>query len=196
MTATDQVRAILDYRRFVISDMLRFFDWGDMLRAKLFQMMNTTLCLLPLLASIFLFGCRESSHDHQHGHSHHGHSHTPPHGGTAVILGDEQYHIEFVHDTAGGKLQAYILDGHMDKFIRLTNEVFQVSAQLNSKTETLSFKAVATPATGERVGDSALFEAEASWLKTATNFSATIPRLIVRGQSFENVQFQFPGIHD
>ena len=158
--------------------------------------MNAAWPLLPLLASFFLLGCRESKHDHHAGHSHHGHDHTPPHGGIPVVLGDEQYHLEFVLDAANGKLQAYVLDSHMDKFIRLTNEGFQGSIQLNSKTESLDFRAGASSATGEKVGDTALFEAQADWLKATTNFLGTIPKLAVRGRTFENIQFQFPATHE
>jgi len=156
--------------------------------------MNTLFRLLPLLASICLFGCRESNQSH--GHSHHGHTHTPPNGGTAVILGNEQYHIEFVHAPASGKLQAYILDSHMEKFIRLTNESFQVTARFDSRTELLDFKAMASSATGERAGDTATFEAEAAWLNTTTNFVGTITRINVRSHTFENVEFHFPDNHE
>jgi hypothetical protein len=154
--------------------------------------------LLPLTAAVLatLAGCRDSHSDHKTAEkscdkAHH-HEHTPPHGGTAVVLGDEQYHLELVRDAATGRLQAYVLDGHMDNFVRLTNESFQLTAKLPGKSEPLVFRAVTTTTTGEKVGDTALFEAQAGWLKTTTNFDAVIESLVVRGARFENVSFNFP----
>src|SRR5688500_557791 len=51
-----------------------------------------------LVALVLLAGCGESKH------SGHGHHHTPPHGGTPVILGNEDYHLEFVLDASNGKI--------------------------------------------------------------------------------------------
>jgi hypothetical protein len=141
-----------------------------------------------VLALVLLAGCGES----KHGDSHHGHQHTPPHGGTPVVLGNEEYHLELVLDPASGKLQAYVLDGHMDKFIRLTNESFTVTAKLVGKPETLVFRAVANPATGEKVGDTSQFEAQAGWLKSASAFAGELDALTIRRKRFEKVPFTFP----
>jgi hypothetical protein len=141
-------------------------------------------CLTVLLLALALLaGCGEAKH------SGHGHHHTPPHGGTPVILGNEDYHLEFVLDAANGKIQAYVLDGHMDKFIRLTNESFTVTAKLVGKPETLVFRAVPNAATGEKVGDTSQFEAQAEWLKAATAFAAELDELTVRRKKFAKIPF-------
>lgn len=108
------------------------------------------------------------------------------------MLGKEQFHLEFVLEATNGLMQLYVLDGHMESFIRLTNTAIEVSAQVDGKSRALSFDAVATTASGETVGDTALFEARAEWLKTTTNFDGTIKALTVRGARFENVVFNFP----
>jgi hypothetical protein len=140
--------------------------------------------LLPLVLAL-LAGCGES----KHGDSHHGHQHTPPHGGTPVVLGDDEYHLEFVLDAANAKIQAYVLDSHMDKFIRLTNESFTVTAKLVGKPETLVFRAVPNPATGEKVGDTSQFEAQAGWLKLASAFTGEVDSLTIRKKKFDKVSF-------
>ena len=145
--------------------------------------MKTYPFTVLLFALAFLAGCGESKH------SGHGHQHTPPHGGTPVILGNEDYHLEFLLDAANGKMQAYVLDGHMDKFIRLTNESFTVTAKLVGKPETLVFRAVPNAVTGEKVGDTSLFEAQAEWLKAATAFSAELDELSVRRKKFAKIPF-------
>ncbi len=120
------------------------------------------------------------------------HEHHPPHGGTPVVLGDESYHLEFVLDPVEGKLQAFILDGEMENFIRATALRFEVVAIVNGEKRPLVFDAVADSATGEKVGDTALFEASADWLKSTPKFDATLVSLSIRGTSFEAVKFNFP----
>jgi len=142
--------------------------------------------LLVFLA--LLAGCGDS----KQGDSSKGHQHPPPHGGTPVVLGNEDYHLELVFEPASGKMQAYVLDGHMEKFVRLTNESFTVTAKLVGKPETLVFHAVPNAATGEKIGDTSQFEAQAGWLQSATAFAAELDQLIVRGKRYEKVPFTFP----
>ena len=142
-----------------------------------------------------LVSCRES-HKGDQSVQPHNHEHTPPHGGTPVVLGDEEYHLELVLDPASGKLQAYVLDGHLQDFVRLSAESFEVMAKLPNKPETLIFRAITTTATGEKVGDTALFETQADWLKTTTVFDAMLKVLIVKGKKYENVAFNFPKGND
>lgn len=113
-----------------------------------------------------------------------------------MVLGAETYHLELVREPEAGKLTAYLLDGEMENFIRSSETSFTVDAVVNGKTNTLVFQAIANSATGETVGDTAQFEAQAAWLKTAANFDATLRQLTVRGRRFENVAFKFPRGND
>ena len=124
------------------------------------------------------------------------HEHKPPHHGTPVVLGKEEYHVELVLDAAAGRLQAYIMDGELENFVRVPAESFAVAAMLPGKEEVLTFKAVANNATGEKVGDTALFEAQADWLKTNAAFDGVLRQLTVRGTAYENVTFNFPKGND
>lgn len=108
------------------------------------------------------------------------------------MLGDEAYHLEFVNDPETGTLNAYIIDGHMETFIRLTNTSLTLSVARGGTNETMELKALANNATGEKVGDSSHFAASAGWLKTATNFDATIPSIDIRGTVYTNVAFNYP----
>lgn len=109
-----------------------------------------------------------------------------------MVLGDEAFHLEFVRDEEAGKLQAYVMDGHMENFIRIKAESFKVKVEGDLEPAELELKAVANDATGETVGDTSLFEVQADWLKTTTNFTASIPVFELRDQKFENVSFKFP----
>lgn len=159
-------------------------------------MKHFLLVLIPALA-VFT-GCKDD-HGHHHGHDDHGHSHSdhghhhdPPHGGAPVVLGDEAFHLEFVNDPETGTLNAYVLDGHMENFVRLTNAALSVSVARGDTNETLELKALANNATGEKVGDTSHFAATAEWLKTATTFDAVIPSIEVRGTTYTNIAFNYP----
>jgi hypothetical protein len=119
------------------------------------------------------------------------HQDRPPHGGTPVALG-ENYHIEFVLDAASGTLSAYILDDEMEEFLRSGMPSFEVTAKVGGAEQTLVFKPVANSATGETVGDTALFTAQAGWLKTAKTFDAVIKSVTLDGTEFTHVGFNFP----
>ena len=120
------------------------------------------------------------------------HQHHPPHGGTPVVLGDEVYHVELVRVAAEGKLQAYLLDGEMENFIRSAAPSFQVDAIVDGQPQVLRFDAIANPATGETVGDTSLFEARAGWLKSTKTFDGILKSITVRGTTFTDVEFNFP----
>jgi hypothetical protein len=126
----------------------------------------------------------------------HKHEHKPPHGGTPVVLGKEIYHLEFVLDPDTGKFQAYVLDGEMENFVRSPMATLEVVADVAGKPQTLTLNAVSNPATGETVGDTALFETQASWLKVTREFDAVLRSITIRGSTFTDVKFNFPKGND
>ena len=120
------------------------------------------------------------------------HQHHPPHGGTPVVLGAEAYHLELVRDADTGRLSAYVLDGEMENFIRIAAPTLELSLTTAGAPPKLTLAAVANSATGEKVGDTSLFEAQADWLKTTATFDATLATIEIRGTSFTAVAFNFP----
>ncbi len=152
-------------------------------------MMKTLLALFAVLALACFTGCDAQP---KSAPSHGGHHHEPPHGGTAIDLGDEEAHLEFVLDAAAGKLTCYVLKPHMSGFQRITQESLELAATVGGRTETLTLKAVANAATGEKVGDTSQFEAQADWLKTAKSFDAEVKSAVVLGKTFTATKFNFP----
>jgi hypothetical protein len=148
---------------------------------------------------VFLSACKGGDkHDEHDGHDHgkenkaaH-HHHEPPHGGTGLTLGDEEFHVEFLRDAAAGKMKAWILLPHMSGYARIKMESFDVIAKVGGEDKTLTFKSQANTATGETVGNSSLFEAEADWLKTADKFDAVLKELKIRDREYRDVAFNFP----
>lgn len=150
------------------------------------------MILLPrfLLAFALLFtlaGCGKSS---QGGGG--GHAHTAPHGGKLVELGQHAYNVELVRDAAAGKLTAYMLDGHAENFIRIEAPSLALVFTVNGEPHGLLLRAVASQATGETVGNTSQFEAEAEWLKGAGELSGVIKTLPIRGSVFSDVSFRLP----
>lgn len=159
--------------------------------------MNPRRHLLSLvLLTIAVAGCAKKetpSHDSPAAMKH---EHKAPHGGTPVVLGRETYHLELVLDRTAGKLSAYVMDGEMEKYVRCAAKSFTVLVTTPGNRVPLVFHAVADSATGETVGDTALFEATADWLRTTTSFEATLVSLEIRGNAFSDVAFHFPEGND
>jgi hypothetical protein len=114
-----------------------------------------------------------------------------PHGGYSVPLGDDAYQMEFVIDSASGRMDAYILDAEMENYVRISAPSFDVAVQLPDGTNIvhsrLHFVAVANPATGETVGKTSQFEAQAEWLKGAHSFAGVLQEINVEGTTFNGV---------
>ncbi|MFM8471221.1 MAG: hypothetical protein ACKODH_14890, partial [Limisphaerales bacterium] len=152
--------------------------------------MKNLFAVLCVSALTCFTGCDRQPKSSGHGHS--GHHHEPPHGGTAIDLGDEEAHLEFVLDAAAGKLTCYVFKAHMAGFQRITQETIELSATVAGKPESLTLKAVTNAATGEKPGDTSQFEAQADWLKTAKTFDAELRTVNVRGKDYAALKFNFP----
>lgn len=114
-----------------------------------------------------------------------------PHGGTPVVVGSHGYHLELVRDAEKGRLQAYVLDGHAEKYVEVTESSFDMVATIGAKEERLKLQRA--PAAGKPLSQaSSLFEGTAEWVKTATNFNAVIPTITLKGKTFKDVKVSFP----
>jgi hypothetical protein len=153
----------------------------------------------PILTLAFaiglLAGCSEHAPSVPPSDAAHLHKDVPPHGGTPVVLG-EDYKMELVLDTPAGRLDAYVFDSEFENFVRIKTEAFEMTAKLPGGEEVLAFKAVPNAATGETVGDTSMFEAQADWLKTQKSFDAVLKQVTVRGNTYSNIVFNFPKGND
>ena len=100
--------------------------------------------------------------------------------------------MEILREAESGKLKLWVLDGHLENFIRVKIESFEVKAAFGDRAESLTFLAMPNSATGETVGDTSYFEAQADWLKETGKFTAEIVSLDIRGSKFEGVKFDYP----
>lgn len=143
---------------------------------------------------VVVSGCRKSASnsdgDGQEGHSH---SHAAKNGGVLIELGDHQYNMELLLDADSGVATVWFLDGHAEEYVRVKQASFDVDVESNGEARQLSFAAVANSATGETAEESSQFEARAEWLKTTREFTAKLGVLEVGGQSYQGLQFLYPG---
>ena len=163
------------------------------------KLQNTFVMWAAILAIVFAqLGCekkgapRGEQEEAHETHAHH--EHTAPHGGTLVVLGEEFAHVEFVLDETTGKLTAYVLDGEAEKPVRLTEETIglKINRLDSEQTVTLQLQAVPNILTGETEGDTSQFEGQLDALVGATEFQAEIASIAVMGQTFTDVDFEFP----
>ena len=144
------------------------------------------------LAAGFLVGCSKTETAAPAMEAVHHHEHKPPHGGAPVELGEEENHVEFVLEAPDGKLQAFVMDGELENFVRIAALSLEVTAEVSGRQEKLMLQPVANNATGEKVGDTALFEAQADWLRTTPVFDAVLKEITIHGKTFTNISFNFP----
>jgi len=111
------------------------------------------------------------------------HTHQAPHGGTLVELGEEFAHVELLLEGKSGKLTAYVLDGEVEKPIRLE----QREIVLKGKSGSVALQAVGSPLTGEKPGDTSQFEGQSELLKGAREFDAAIVQIMVKGKELRDV---------
>ena len=146
-----------------------------------------------MLAVLVVLGQAGCGGGHDHDHSHAGpHHHEPPHGGAGVTLGDEAAHIEFLADAETGTMIAWFFTPHMERYLRVQVESFEVLAKLPEGEARLTFHAVANAGTGETVGDTSQFVAGADWLVGVEAFDAVLPEVSVRGRVYRSVAFNYP----
>lgn len=119
------------------------------------------------------------------------HQHAAPHGGVLVELGNHEANLEFRFDAGRGVMQAWVLDGHAENFVRIAQRSIEVEAVSGGRGRLLDFVAVADSLTGETAGDTALFEADAPWLREAKAFDGRVKAITVRGKSHQDVAFVY-----
>jgi hypothetical protein len=124
----------------------------------------------------------------------HGHDHFngPPHGGTPVQVGSHAYHLELVRDASAGKIQAFVLDGHMEHYRKVSEKSFELVAKIGTNQHRIEFQRAPEPGQTKVADASSMFEAKADWIKTASKFDGVIPTITLGGKTFTNIVFSFP----
>jgi hypothetical protein len=149
--------------------------------------MKYTVLLFLLLG---LAGCARKEPALPGSTSAEGHTHAAPHGGQLVELGEHQFSLEFKYDAARGVLQAWVLDGHAENFVRVSMALFDVQ-EAGGQKRIITLQAVANGMTGEKAGDTSAFEGDAAWLGEVGHFDGVVKAIQVRDSVFRDVGFHF-----
>ncbi len=118
--------------------------------------------------------------------------HQPRYGGELVPLDNHAAHLEFVFDDAAGKLTMYVWDGHVSKSVRIKAKEIPFTVDLDDAEVALKLSAVASPLTGETVGDTSKFELSSERLKGVDGISGILASIEIRGKTYEEVDFYAP----
>ncbi len=150
--------------------------------------MRFEMIVLALAFMGFLCGCER--HDHAEGAgAAHIHQHAAPHGGLLAEVGRHQFNVELVHNPVAGTLTLYTLDAHAENFVRTAMPSVELLVRAGQEARTVTLLPVANAATGETVGATSQYQADAAWLKGATGLTGTITRLDFNGAAFEQIPF-------
>lgn len=137
-----------------------------------------------------------ASHDHHDHQQHHAHAHEPPHGGVPLVLGENEFHLELVHLPTEGRMQLFILDGCLEKFVRVSQLEIVFLIEKEGEATSLTFLPQSLRATGEEEGNTSMFSAEADWLsEDPLSFSGVLSSLSIGEKVFSEVAFEYPQGH-
>ena len=144
--------------------------------------------LFSLFSFLFFFSCGEEHHEGSHA----AHAHVAPHGGQLVELGEHGsgFNLELVlHED--GFLQIYVLDAHVDNFVRISAGSIDIKITDSNGTEkTISCEPVADPITGETIGSTSLFTSNER-IRDLIPFKGIIQNIEVMEFSYENIEVNF-----
>lgn len=88
-------------------------------------------------------------------HAVHAHATEGPHHGPLIELGNEEYHVEVVHDDATGAVTLYLLDAHAEKVVTTTATEAVINLKHGDTPE--QFKLAAQPEEGNPAGQTSRF---------------------------------------
>ena len=125
----------------------------------------------------------ESNHAHgDHGHDHPSHG---PHGGELIELGQEEYHLEFLHDEAAQRVRLFLLDGTAKQ--PATSTADNVTLNIKTPTTAAQFRLPAIADDGDSTGTAyhtfELIDAELNQLLDAAGAVATVV-LSINGKQY------------
>jgi|TARA_B100000959_G_C14769271_1_gene536782 hypothetical protein len=156
---------------------------------------NLLLFFILLLAVACDHNHTHDGHDHgQGGHNHgQGHHHVAPNSGTLVEFGQEDCHLEFLHDDQNAsrmRLLAYKFHPQLTA-VKLPMAEIKVGVKVGGEEKTLVFKPVINPTMGNSATHSSEYAAEAKWLAGTSTFEARVEKLEFPGGISHNKTFQF-----
>jgi len=114
----------------------------------------------------------------------HAHPDLGPHEGHLLEIGEEEYHAEWTHDDASGKVTIYILDGKVKDAVPIEAEAITIVATVGGKEKSFSLEPV-NRTTGEKPKASQFEITDKSLVEILTSPAVTARLdLNISGKSF------------
>jgi len=95
-------------------------------------------------------------------------------------------------DTEAGTVTAWFFTPHMERYLRIKAESFEVLVKRSDGEAKLTFMGIANAGTGETVGDTSQFVAKADWLAGVESFDALLSEVSIQGRVYRGVAFNYP----
>ena len=144
-----------------------------------------------------LSACGDGHSHGDHGHGKGGHVHVAPNGGTLVELGDHVANVEFLLDADTGEMTMFALGAHAETSLRSLSESVTITIDNHGEsTFDVVLAAQAAELSGETVGDSSKFIGKSDDLVGVDHFHGVIKSFDLKGTTWTDVTFDFPGEHD
>ena len=143
------------------------------------------VCLALSVMFVGLAGCDGPQRKPDGSAAVHNHPTKGPHGGSLIELGDEQYHVEMIHDDAAGVVTFYVLDASAKKAVPISAAEVVLNLKHAGKPE--QFKIAAQADTGDPAGQSSRFVSKDKELAEDLDAEGADAELVL---SIDNTQFR------
>jgi hypothetical protein len=153
--------------------------------------MRILFFLIPM-AFLTISGCDNDRHHYSSGSTH---VHQPLKGGKLFELGPHGsgHNLELLMNEKG-LLELYILDAHADHYVRIKQAAIELTLKDTNRSlpRSLLLHAVGDSATGETVGNTALFRSTHS-VTEELPITATITSLAIGSKTYTDQEIEFMG---
>jgi hypothetical protein len=149
------------------------------------------LRILLCFSFFAIWGCSGDDPSSSHGSVH---VHQAPRGGVLLELGPHGsgHNLELLENPEG-KLEIYVLDAHAENHIRISQPFLELSLiDANRSANPLVLQAIADAATGETVGNTALFRSEPS-ITDLLPLRGKILSIAIGSKTYTAQTFEFSG---
>lgn len=149
------------------------------------------LHLMLCLSFVAIWGCSGDGHSSSHGGAH---VHQAPRGGVLLELGPHGsgHNLELLQNPEG-KFEVYVLDAHAENHVRISQPFLELSLiDANGSASPLVLQAIADAATGETLGNTALFRSEPS-ISDLLPLRGEILSIAIGSKTYTAQPFEFSG---
>jgi hypothetical protein len=146
---------------------------------------GTVAAMAALIGFTLLCACGEQAPESEEvGHRC---AHAPVYGGQLIEIGEHFAQVELLHESATGKLTAYVWDGHVEH----ARPVAMKSIRVTIGGEPVELLPVSNPLTGDGPGSSSQFEGRSERLRDIEQFDGVLGRMRFGEAEFAETEFRY-----